>query len=204
MISIYLGSQGCGKSTLIRKHVAELARTFERAGSAVVFLVVDHDDSWTAREFPGAMFFLHTDAYRALDELPRVAIFRGVDPLDVAQLALDVGDAVYVDDEIDVALGDGKWKDSPIREIVKRGRHIRAADGEIASVSALVATHRPANLPTDISGLFTRVYVGRLFAYVDAERVYREGWIRGQNSALGVQRELEARRPGEFTYWPTP
>lgn len=207
MISVYLGAPGSGKSTLMRRHVRALAAGFARGRSPVVALVVDHDDSWTVGprddqlDPDSTAYFLDPDAYRELSHLPRVAVFRGVPPLAVARLALDLGDSLYVDDEIDHALGDGKWKESPLREIVKRGRHVRAADGEVSSVSALVATHRPANLPTDVSGLFSRVYVGRLTAWIDADRVYREGWI-DCDSVAECKRILSARRPGDFTFWP--
>lgn len=203
MITIYLGAPRSGKSYLMRTHVRELART---AAPGIVILVVDHDDSWTEAEVPeGARYYDGDEGvveYRSAEDLPRVAVFRGAPPLDVARLALEVGDAVYVDDEIDYALGDSRWKESPLREIVKRGRHVRAADGEVSAVSALVATHRPANLPTDVSGLFSRVYLGRLNSANDAERVYREGWLPEADSATECQRILAARRTGEFSYWP--
>jgi hypothetical protein len=207
MITIYLGAPGSGKSYLMRSHVRVLLAELDKRGSAVVFLIVDHDDSWRTGaqvdELPpdAVGYFTSADAYRELESLPRVAVFRGVPPLEVAALALAIGDAVYVDDEIDHALGDSPWLRSPLREIVKRGRHIRAEDGEVASVSALVATHRAANLPTDVSGLFSRVYVGRLTAWRDAQRVHQEGWIERETVAE-VRAELAARPVGTFTFWP--
>jgi hypothetical protein len=118
----------------------------------------------------------------------------------VARLAIAVGWSVYVDDEVDGALDD--WKESPLREIVKRGRHLRNRAGRVTPVSALIATHRPANLPTDVVGMFDRVYVGRLQGFNDAERVFREGWLPEAQSAAAARASLETRRPGEFTLWP--
>ena len=67
----------------------------------------------------------------------------------------------------------------------------------------MLATHRPGNLPSDVVGLFGKVYVGRLQSYNDADRVYREGWLPGVSSPVEARAALEARAVGEFTEWPS-
>lgn len=189
--TLYLGAPKSGKTTLMRAHV-DLLRT---RPEAPLFFVVDHDDSWA---LPGVPIY-----YRVEDWWERpvpVAVFRGVPGPDVARLAIATGWSVYVDDECDAAL-DG-WKESPIREIVKRGRHLRNKAGRIAPVSAMLATHRPSNLPADVVGMFDRVYIGRLQSYLDADRVYREGWLAGTRTVIETRTALESKAPGDFSVWP--
>lgn len=174
----------------MRAHVAALSGV----EGAPLFLIVDHDDSWGGL---GPVFYETASWWR---NPAAVAVFRGVPSTDVAQLAIEVGGACYCDDEVDGAIDSG-WKSNPLREIVKRGRHLRNKRGHITSVSAMVATHRPANLPGDILGCFGRVYVGRLQGVVDAERCYREGWVAAE-SVIDAREKLEARAPGEFSAWP--
>lgn len=160
------------------------------------FLIVDHDGTWDGKAWSSP------EELRDAEEIPRFNVFRGSAAGDVARLAIALGDCVLVDDEVDGQVGDMKWKGSPLREIAKRGRHLPNAAGEICSASALVATHRPANLHPDLRGLCSRVYLGKLTAYADAEACYREGWVADARSPLDAQRILAARGPGDFTTWP--
>jgi hypothetical protein len=173
----------------------EHVRLLARQADAPTFLVVDHDESWAGLGAP-----ILYDTREWWSHPAPVTIFRGVPGREVARLAIDIGWSVYVDDEIDTALDD--WKDNPIREIVKRGRHLKNKAGRIATVSCMIATHRPGNLPADIVGTFDRVYVGRLQSFTDADRVYREGWIPGTRSAVETREALERKGPGDFTVWP--
>ena len=196
-VTLYLGAPACGKTTLMRSHVAALIE----AHPDLVFLIVNHGerpDRPTWRDLPCDYQVYRTvaDWWRAPS---RVAIFEGEDPVAVAQLAIDAGWSVYADDECDGILQES-WKTSPLREIVKRGRHLPNRANDVTEVYALLATHRPVNLPTDISGLFDSVYVGRLYAYNDAERVRREGWINGRN-VEDAQATLNALTPGQFHLW---
>jgi hypothetical protein len=176
----------------MRRHVETLAARPE----APIFLIVDHAQDWAS--LGGA------HVYRAASEWwerpAPVAVFRGASPREVAQLAIDVGWSVYVDDEIDGALDE--WKTSPLRAIVKRGRHLPNRAGRVTAVSAMIATHRPSNLPADIVGTFDRVYIGKLQSYNDAERVHREGWIGGTRTVMETRAALESRAPGDFSMWP--
>jgi hypothetical protein len=176
----------------MREHVKMLVA---RPG-APIFLIVDHAKDWES--LSGA--YVYGAAAEWWTRPAPVAIFRGANPREVAQLAIDVGWSVYVDDEIDGSLDD--WKTSPLREIVKRGRHLPNKAGRVTAVSAMIATHRPSNLPSDIVGTFDRVYLGKLQSYNDADRVHREGWIGGTRTVVETRATLESRVPGDFSMWP--
>lgn len=191
--SLYIAAPKAGKSYLMRAHVNAL----RAQPGAPFFFVVDHDDTWGPESMAGASLFADPAAWWA-NPSP-LAVFRGVPGATVAQLAIDVGWSVYVDDECDDAL-EG-WKDGPLREIVKRGRHLRNRGGHVTQVGAMLATHRPANLPQDVIGCFDRVYLGRIQGIANAERAFREGWVRADN-AFHAREVLESRATGEFTAWP--
>lgn len=192
--SLYLGKTGSGKTWLLRSHVADLCA----ANPDLVVLICDHGEipgkpAW--RDLQGAR------VYRSITEWwyepSRIAIFQGVPGRAVADLSVKVGWSLYVDDECDDVVRDGWLSDSPLREIVKRGRHLTNVAGEVTHVQALIATHRPANLPTDCVGTFDRVYVGRLDSFNDCERVYKEAWIPGCRSAADVQDTLRPLAPDD-------
>ena len=197
--TLYLSKTGGGKTTLMRSHVSDLVTS----SPDLVFLIVDHGEvagkpAW--KDLPcGKRIFRSVGEWWHMPS--RVALFQGVSGDEVAQLAIDCGWSVYVDDEADGVVGEGKWKENPLREIVKRGRHIANRAGEITEVHAMLATHRPANLPTDVGGTFDRVYVGPMVAYNEADRVRREGWVNGRNVAETLA-TLQGLQPGEFLSWP--
>lgn len=196
--TIYLGAPGSGKTFLMRSHVEAISME----EGAPVIVGVDHGEkpghpSW--KDLPGVKM------YRSIPEWwydpCRLAFFQGVPPLEVARLAIEIGWSIYVDDECDDIVRDGKWNENPLREIVKRGRHLANRAGVVTEVHAMLATHRPANLPTDVQGLFDRVYIGYLYAFNDADRLYREGWV-GEPSVQEVQRRISSLTVGQFLWWP--
>ena len=93
-------------------------------------------------------------------------------------------------------------KGHPLYAVLHEGRHLESATGEVGTVSALIATHRPANLPADLPALCDSVYLGRLAGYSDADRCYREGWVPEADGPRAARAILGARRPGEFSRWP--
>ncbi|BDG07610.1 hypothetical protein [Anaeromyxobacter paludicola] len=190
-VALYLGEPRCGKTTLMRSHVYG-----SRAGVRAFFIVEHRPGDWDGAPFTVAQL-------RAAESIPRFCRFPGADPREVAQLAIDVGDVVLVDDEADGLFRSGKWHENPLLQILKRGEGgIPNAAGDNCAVHALLATHRPANLPADVVSLSQRIYIGRLRSFVDAERVYREGWLPDATSALAAQRLLSSRAVGAFTTWP--
>jgi hypothetical protein len=50
--------------------------------------------------------------------------------------------------------------------------------------------------------MFDRVYIGRLQSYLDADRVYREGWLAGTRTVIETRTALESKAPGDFSVWP--
>lgn len=191
--TLYLGRTGSGKTTLMREHITGLIAS----APDLVLCVVNHGErpghpSW--RDLPGARIYHTPEEFWR--EPSRVALFEGVPGREVAQLAIDVGWSAYVDDECDDVVADG-WKDSPLREIVKRGRHLPNRAGEITNVECFLATHRPANLPTDVVGMFSRVYIGRLDSFNDCERVRLEAWIAEARNAADVQARLRPLAPDD-------
>ena len=201
-VFLYLGAPGSGKSTLLRRHVYE-ARHDVRA-----FLIVDRDGKGT---WMGPVFRSAAEV-RKLETLPRWIVFRGASGAEVAELAVDIGDCVYVDEEVHRTIVERPWRPwdprgdrtrgHPLFAVLHEGRHIENQRGEVGSVSALIATHRPANLPLDLPALCDGIYLGRLNAFADADRVYREGWLPQASTARQARELLAARQPGEFSRWP--
>jgi len=198
---MYLATPGAGKTTLMRAHVYR-GRLAPRA-----FLIVDRQNEWEGQVFTSSAQF------RASPTLPRYAVFRGVPGVEVCELAIAIGDVCFVDDECHTTVAERPWRPwdrgqlqpkrgHPLHSVLHQGRHLEAEDGEIRAVHALLATHRPAGLPSDLCSMMTGVYVGRLQGYADAERVYREGWLPESTSPREARAILGARAVGEFSYWP--
>lgn len=194
--SLYLGTPGTGKSTLMRRHVDALIRRPE----APIFFVVDHGSRPGAPPLWANIGPTFTDP-RAWWRAPvPIARFVGVPGPAVAQLAIDVGWSCYVDDEAEQSIED--WKANPLREIVKRGHHLKNRAGETTEVAAMLASQRPCDLPPDVRGCFARIYVGRLQSFTDARRVFEESWIPNVRSPAEALEVLSRRAPGAFSLWP--
>jgi hypothetical protein len=192
--TLYLGAVKCGKTYLMRSHVDAIRR---QEDPPLIF-IFDHTGEW---EIDGAKVYEWTGDW--WKEPALVSIFRGGSgPRDVARLAIETGWSLYIDDEIDLIVREGKWKDNPLRDIIKRGRHIKNRAGEVCEVGALLATQRPAGIPGDLMGLFECVHVGRLTSEADCDRVRREGWVEGASSFAAVAERLRGLAVGEFIVWP--
>lgn len=195
-VSAYLGAPRCGKSTLLRRHV------YGSRQDVLAFLIVDRDgkETWQGVEFR------HPDELRRRDTIPRFCIFRGGVAREVAELAIELGGCVYVDEEAHRVLSEGYGparKESPahpLYRIAHEGAHLENAAGDACSVAAMLATHRPANLPADLMACVENVYLGHTVLFADVERCYREGWIQSAESPRDAKRILQALRPGEFLH----
>jgi hypothetical protein len=193
-VTLYLGAPRSGKSTLLRAHVYR-SRVPLRA-----FLVMDRDGQGT---WDGPTF-RSIGELRARATLPRFCIFRGPSSEEVARLAVELGWCAYVDEEAHRALAEGygparKEREAhPLYRIAHEGAHLADGRGEPSQVAALLATHRPANLPADLVACAERVYLGRTVLWRDVERCYREGWVPDAQSPRDAQRILGALTPGDF------
>lgn len=196
-VHLYLSRPGGGKSTLLRQHV------YETRHDVRAFLILDRDMKGT---WLGPVF-TSTAQVRALSALPRWCVFQGVAGGDVAELAIAIGDTVLVDEEVHRTIVERPWKPwdpakrtgHPLYAILHEGRHLANQRGEVGSVSALIATHRPSNLPADLPALCDSVYLGCLPGYADADRCYREGWVPDADGPRAARAILAARRPGDFS-----
>lgn len=198
-VTLYLGAPRCGKSTLLRRHIYA-SRLPLRA-----FLIMDRDGRGT---WDGPTFRSVAEL-RARPDLPRFCVFQGPTGAEVAELAIELGDAVFVDEEAHRTFAEGYGPARPDRpahplyRIAHEGAHLANGRGEPSQVAALLATHRPANLPADLVACAERVYLGRTVLWRDAERCYREGWVvlpdgMAPSSPRDAQRTLASLAPGEF------
>jgi hypothetical protein len=193
-VTLYLGAPRCGKSTLLRSHV------YHSRLPLLVFLIMDRDGqgTWNGPTFRSVR------ELRQRPTLPRFCIFRGPSSGEVARLAVELGDCVYVDEEAHRALAEGygparqEREAHPLYRIAHEGAHLENGRGETCQVAALLATHRPANLPADLVACADRVYLGRTVLWRDVERAYREGWVPEATSPSEAQRILARLGPGDF------
>lgn len=196
-VHLYIAKPRAGKSTLIREHVYGVRHDVR------AFLIMDRDGKGT---WPGPVFRSVLEL-RASPTLPRWCVFRGPSGADVAELAIAIGDTVIVDEEVHRTIAERPWKPwdpgkrtgHPLYAVLHEGAHLENQRGEVCAVSALIATHRPANLPADLPALCDSVYLGCLPGYADADRCYREGWVPEADGPRRAREILAARRPGEFS-----
>lgn len=199
-VSLYLGRPGSGKSTLLRAHV------YGSRADVRSFLILDRDGQGT---WDGPVYS-STAAVRKLEAIPRFIVFRGASGSDVAELAIDLGSCVYVDEEVHRTIAERPWRPwdpraragHPLFAVLHEGRHLENAAGEVGQVDALIATHRPANLPADLPALCDAVYLGPLASYADADRVHREGWLPQARTVREARELLWSRKVGDFSRWP--
>lgn len=161
MIYLSYGLPGMGKTTLMHDRI----RT---APEGHRFFVVDRADEWVPeaahwRGFPPKNMVV-IDGKQNLPDFdnPGVYVFREWEGLAVADLVTQVGNAVYVDDELDLVARKEGWNDSPLRRIVHQGRHLRNNAGEITECHILGACRRPQSLHSDVSEQASVVWIFRI------------------------------------------
>lgn len=169
-----------------------IARVARFADISTLPLTTDHP--WYA-DAPGP----DEDLEVWLERLPATGVFRFPWPwegIDVAQLAVDVGNCTFVDDEIDfTALNEG-WKQNPLREVCHRGRHLPNLHGVMGQVHILGAARRAQNMAVDLTTLADFVWVFRLRGHRTLERLVHD--------SLLLPEELDAVRAlprTHFRFW---
>lgn len=219
MFQLWLGVEGSGKTQGMQDHVAA-----DVSGNC--FFVRDFRNDWAATNAYGQPNPRWRGAVPRMwsappppvtDELRRgleVARHEGGivrfphpwTPRQVAQLALDVGDVVLVDDEIDELATYTEWEDNPVREIIHRGRGTPDANGVIREVHLLGAARRAQNIHIDLASLATSVCVFHPQGKRTIGRCLDEEWLTAEQ--VPIAQSFAVTRPGgpyvpvfEFFLW---
>lgn len=104
--------------------------------------------------------------------------------LEVAALARDVGNVVYVDDEIDTVATVRGWQENPVRDMVHRGRHMPNAQGVVGQLHILGACRRPQSLHVDMTAMCDQAMIFRcqghrtLGRLLDDSMITEDEWNR--------------------------
>ena len=184
MITLFYGVPGAGKTTAMMDYVSAHSQeqrffVVDRAGE---WDALDSDDPmrpnprWRGKELP--IQKVKSDALPS--EWPDTGIFLFQYPWEgpaVAELAKDVGETVYVDDEIDLVAVYQGWNESPLRDFVHRGRHLPNREGRIGKVHILGAARRPQNLHSDITSLCDQCLIFRVQGFRTIERLIQDSMI---------------------------
>lgn len=185
MIVLAYGMPGTGKTTFLHDYVRE--ESVRNPGYR--WMIVDHADEWLATGAhwrgspPKNIQVVEQDEHRAPDlSEPGLYVFPGWEGLDVATLATEWGNAVYVDDEIDLVARRAQvkgigWDESPLRRIVHQGRHLKNRDGDITTCHLLGAARRPQSLHTDVSEQADHVLVFRITGRRTLDRLLGDAHI---------------------------
>lgn len=186
MIVLAYGLPGTGKSTLLHDLIRKQVHVHR-------FFVVDREAGWGPdgahwRGAPPTNLWVFGQHHRfpSVGMIPStgVFVFRNWEPLDVARLAIQHGDSIFVDDEIDFSARREGWSESPLRLIVHQGRHLPNARQQISECHILGACRRPQNLPSDLSELASEVYVFRIQGDLTLRRLVRDGHLEQENLDL--------------------
>lgn len=187
MIILAYGVPGSGKSTLLHDLVKAHAESHR-------LFCVDHEQGWgpggihwrgkdpkdlfvvDGQENADALFDLEEDEWPSTG----VWVFQRVEPDTVGELVNHVGDAVFVDDEIDILARKKGWDNGPLRTIVHQGRHSENAWGVIGANHIIGACRRPQNLHNDITDMADEVYVFRLRGSRTLERLLADSLIEAE------------------------
>lgn len=169
------GLPGMGKTTFMHDYIRQFPDHR--------YFIVDHAEEWEPnaihwRGNPPKMTIVNgaSDVPKEF-EPTGVYVFREMEGLDVAQLVCDVGNAVYVDDEIDLVARRQGWDESPLRKLVHQGRHLRNAAGDITECHLIGACRRPQSLHNDLSEQADAVYIFRVQGMNTMERMRKDSHI---------------------------
>lgn len=185
-VHLFVGVPGAGKTQAMVDMCAAMARTH-------VFMVCSKAGEWEDTKSPrwrgqGKRLPIYTigkgpDA-RSEVVSDLLEVNHGIyifpypwEPVDVAQTVADVGNAVYVDDEIDQFAEYKSWLTNPLRDFVHRGRHMRNINGDVCTADIFGAARRIQNLHTDLTSMADEVMVFRSQGKYTIKRLVEEGYI---------------------------
>lgn len=206
MIVLAYGKPGTGKTTFLHDFVRENSK----ATPGYRWLIVDHADEWTSGAVhwrgapPPKIEVVEQDSEREPDlSEPGIYVFPGWEGIDVARLAIEWGNAVYVDDEIDLCARRSQvqgigWDESPLRRIVHQGRHLVNRDGDVTTCHLLGAARRPQSLHTDVSEQADHVAVFRIQGKRTLDRLLGDSHIEEEDWEL-----IRTLPTFHYREWPT-
>jgi hypothetical protein len=122
----------------------------------------------------------------------------------VAELIRQRGEAVYVDDEIDLVAIYKGWIENPLRDFVHRGRHLPNAEGIPSQVDILGAARRIQNLHSDVTSMADECFVFRSQGKYTIKRLVEEGFIDDSEEAITQVRNFKGGKgipTMEFLLW---
>lgn len=185
-VHLFLGVPGAGKTQAMVDLVAKQALTH-------MFIVCSKAMEWEDVKSPrwrgkGKSLPIYPIQAKPDERDKVVSDLLGVDhgvyifgypwePWEVATITRDVGNAVYVDDEIDQFAGYKDWLDNPLRDFVHRGRHLPNINGDICTADIYGAARRVQNLHTDLTSMSDEVMVFRSQGKHTIKRLVEEGFI---------------------------
>lgn len=102
------------------------------------------------------------------------------EPRMVADLVKQHGNAIYVDDEIDLFARYKDWDDNPLKDFIHRGRHMPNAENIPTEVHIYGAARRPQNLHTDLTSMASEVFTFRMQGMNTLKRIQAEGYVEPQ------------------------
>ena len=177
-VVLFYGVPGAGKTLALHDYL----RTHPDHRFFVVDRAGEFDrGAWHWRGQPPAQLYVigRRPAAELADALPSsgVFVFRGWEAWAVAQLVIDLGDAVFVDDELDFAAQQVDWLRNPLRAICHQGRHQKNARGEVCANHILGACRRPQNLAADLTQVAEQVFIFRMQGDLTLNRLERDSMI---------------------------
>lgn len=108
--------------------------------------------------------------------------YQGWEALDVAALVGYIGDAYYVDDEIDKMATYKAWDANPLKEFLHRGRHTLNHAGVPSEVHVLGAMRRPQSVHTDLTNLCDEAFIFRCQGDKTISRLLSDGFIEDRHA----------------------
>lgn len=115
---------------------------------------------------------------------------------EVGQVAVDFGNVIYVNDELDTVAVYENWKTNPLKEMCHRGRHLRNKDGIPCEVHLWGAARRLQSLHTDVTNLCDEIFLFRTQGAATLSMLIKNGVIDEK-----IAREIPRYPTLKFVHW---
>lgn len=116
---------------------------------------------------------------------PGVYVFEkydGWESYDIASLVSGIGDAYYVNDEIDKFATYKEWATNPLKEFLHRGRHTLNWAGVPSEVHVAGAMRRPQSVHTDLTNLCDEAFIFRCQGDKTISRLVNDGFLEERHA----------------------